>query len=65
MDLKNCLEFSVVKNERTYTLHVPNGGTWDEIYSVAYEILDTSSKRMREIAEKVAPKEVSDVPQDN
>ena len=65
MELKNCIEFSVVKEDRVYTFHAPAGAPFGELYDAAFETLNEIVRLAQEAAQKAAPKNISDSTQDN
>lgn len=56
MDIKNCVEFSITKDDRVYTFHIPGNGNLGEAYDAAYQVLSEIAQRIQEIAQKAAPK---------
>lgn len=59
MEMKNCVEFVVKKNEREYVFHLPQGAPFGEIYDATFEILNEVIRLAQEAAQKAAPKEIS------
>lgn len=63
MNIKNCTEVSVTIGERTYCMHLPEGANHVELFQVAYQILEHSTKKLQEItaaAKKAIPQEIPD-----
>lgn len=56
--IKKCLDFSIQRGERVYSLHVPDGSPVGELYDVVYEILQAVVAHARDVAQKAAPQEV-------
>lgn len=65
MEMKNCIEFVVKKEERVYSFHMPSGAPFGEIYDAVFEMLNEVVRIAQEAAQKAAPKEISDNPKGN
>jgi hypothetical protein len=60
MDMKNHIEFEIVKNERTYRFCMPAGAPFGEIYDAAFEVLTEVTRLAQDAAEKAKPKELTE-----
>jgi hypothetical protein len=65
MDIKNCVDFSITKDGRTYSFHAPSDGSLGEAYDSAYQVLGEIARRIQESAQKTAPKDAPESTQDN
>lgn len=55
MDIKNCIEITTSRGERTYTLHVPSGAPWGELFDAAHEIFSKVSELVSEAVQNAVP----------
>lgn len=60
MDIKNCIEITTSRGERTYTLHVPSGAPWGELFDAAHEIFSKVSELVSEAVQNAVPQPVQD-----
>jgi hypothetical protein len=56
--VKKCIDFSIQRGDRAYSLHVPDGSPVGELYDVVYEILQKVCAHAQDIAQKAAPQEI-------
>lgn len=64
MDVRNCVDFSVTKGERTYTFRAPADGNLGEAYDSAFQVLGEITRRIQESVQAAAPKDPSITTQD-
>lgn len=55
MEIKNSIEITTSRGERTYSLHVPSGAPWGELFDAAHEIFSKVSELVSEAVQNAVP----------